>query len=513
MNNEEALAVGRLKSGKIMGYIRRVLMSMQYKITAEVPTMAVDHRWRCYVNPEFLRALTPFGVAIILIHEGLHLLLDHPNRYANLCDAKGWPENQRLKNARLWNIACDAIINNMILLAGVSLRQWATHVGKNPDSGKPIGVFPEDVGETSSTINLLTSEELFNKLLNKKQEEEQGPEPQQDEGDTDDSESDGDQSDGQSDDQSDEESDEESGGQGEESEESDEESGGGSGGDDESEDESGDAGAGGGAGAGGDAEGEGGSGDELGNSSDLFGGSCSDGLSREYEDEDGTGNVSEPAANSIRKEVLAESKEWAKGRGFGSADMDIVWDELNEEPVVDWTEVISDFASAAGVTARGLVDYAYTEPHHLQAVFVPIIANTEQPTPRIYVGVDTSGSMFSEISHTVNEAVGILDNTPNPVRWFTCDSVVTDHGEVGCAEDIKLVGGGGTDMRDFFNHIDKLADDEGVQPDAVILFTDCETPWPEEAPPYECLIVDVRPGGYYKEYPEWAESVLSCPKK
>lgn len=468
MNQEEHLAIARLKGGRIMGYIKRVLLTMQYKVTNDVPTMAVDAKWRCYVNPRFLESTTPFGAAIILVHEGLHLMLDHPLRYKNLCESRGWGEEKQHQHARLWNTACDAIINNMIQLAGVTMPQWATHVGKNPDSGKPIGVFPADVGESAATINKLTSEELFLKLLNEKQEEEHEEQQQQQQG-NDDSESEDESEDG-------------------------------SGGDDSQDETDGD----------GDGSGDGGEPDE--NSSEMFGGSCSDGLQRDYEDPDGTGNVSKPAADSIRKQVLAESKEWAQGRGFGSADMDIAWDELNEETVVDWTEVVSDFASAAGITARGLVDYAYNEPHHLQAVFVPVIASTEEPTPKVYVGVDTSGSMFSELAHTVNEAIAILDSTPNPTRWFTCDSVVTDHGEVSCADDIKLVGGGGTDLRDFFTHIENLMEEEGVMPDAVILFTDCETPWPDEPPPYECLIVDVRPEGY-GNYPEWAESVVSCPKK
>lgn len=508
------IEAGRHQAGDIMGFLRRILLSCVYVETESVPTMAVDSNWRCYVNPTFAGAMKPRGVAIVLAHEALHLMLDHGNRYQAFAKARGWTKAEMLANHTLWNSVCDAIINGMLLAAGVTLKEWAGAIGKKP-CGQPLGVFPSDFGMTNEQVSAMTAEELFVHIQNKEEEEPQGPDPQtgpQGEPE-DDGESDGDsgssESEGDSGDESgggasdgDGEAEGEGGGSGGEPDDEESEGGGSA-----SDGESGEAGESGGA--------SDGDGDPINKLTDLssgpFGGSCSDGIERDYEDKPDGSEVSKPAAESIRKAVLDNAKEWSGGRGVGGADMELVWEALNEEPVIDWKSEVQQFVSEAGLRTRGSVDFTYAEVSVLQPVFEPLVPVMDKPNPKVWVGVDTSGSMFGELNHTVNEAKDILDAVEVPVRWITCDNDVVDHGEITCAEDITLVGGGGTDMRDLLSYIDGLCE-EGDAPDAVVLFTDCETPWPAVAPDYEVLIVDVRPGGSYGQYPEWGESVLACPK-
>jgi len=69
--------------------------------------MAVDRRWRLYVDPDVLRQWTVQQAGAVLIHEVNHLLRDHAGRAEVLGVGDG--------DAMAWNLAADAEINDDLL--------------------------------------------------------------------------------------------------------------------------------------------------------------------------------------------------------------------------------------------------------------------------------------------------------------------------------------------------------------------------------------------------------------
>ena len=102
----------------------------------------------------------------------------------------------------------------------------------------------------------------------------------------------------------------------------------------------------------------------------------------------------------------------------------------------------------------------------------------------LVVGIDTSGSISGElVSRFLSEVVGICDNVrPEALHILDVDAKVAKH-RVFTQDQLHLVanidrlhGGGGTDMREIFNYVDK----NNLKPEAVVVLTDGYTPFPHE---------------------------------
>jgi predicted metal-dependent peptidase len=70
----------------------------------EIPTAATDGI-SIFWNPDFLRSLSKLERDAVLLHEVLHCALSHITR-------------RGLREAKLWNIACDIVVNGMIAAEG-----------------------------------------------------------------------------------------------------------------------------------------------------------------------------------------------------------------------------------------------------------------------------------------------------------------------------------------------------------------------------------------------------------
>ncbi len=69
-------------------------------------TMAVDNGWRLYYSPVFAREQSPESLATVLLHECLHCLHKHGDRFASL--------NRASQDHPVWNVAGDAAINEVL---------------------------------------------------------------------------------------------------------------------------------------------------------------------------------------------------------------------------------------------------------------------------------------------------------------------------------------------------------------------------------------------------------------
>jgi len=96
----------------------------------------------------------------------------------------------------------------------------------------------------------------------------------------------------------------------------------------------------------------------------------------------------------------------------------------------------------------------------------------------------------------ISQAYGLVKDlclaTGNRTRVVCCDAEPTQAQEAfaGGSFNLKLYGGGGTDMRIGINSFN----DEPNPPDTVIVITDGDTPWPEldEMPGFPLVAVIVR---------------------
>jgi predicted metal-dependent peptidase len=114
-------------------------------------------------------------------------------------------------------------------------------------------------------------------------------------------------------------------------------------------------------------------------------------------------------------------------------------------------------------------------------------------TVSVALCIDTSGSIDDEtLGRFLNELRGILRAYPKvDVQLYACDAKLHGPWPIDAeSEGIpKLPGGGGTDFRPFFKHLDKT-----TAPDAAIYLTDGYGDFPKQAPQYPTLWV-ITPGG------------------
>jgi predicted metal-dependent peptidase len=102
------LLAARFRAAQDRPYLASALYSVTVVESRTVPTMGVDRRWRCYVNPGFVAALPVPQLAAVWIHEVAHLLRDHHGRADRLPAAQG-RDHHRV------NVAQDCEINDDLL--------------------------------------------------------------------------------------------------------------------------------------------------------------------------------------------------------------------------------------------------------------------------------------------------------------------------------------------------------------------------------------------------------------
>lgn len=127
------VAAARARAAELMPYLATALFACTPVRSEEVPTLAVDERWRFYWNPRWCARLSVRELAGGWLHEVGHLLRDHLGRFAAL--------NAPLSSAPAFNVAGDAVIN--FDLQDVELPPGAVHIGQIP--GAAPGMTAEQV--------------------------------------------------------------------------------------------------------------------------------------------------------------------------------------------------------------------------------------------------------------------------------------------------------------------------------------------------------------------------------
>ncbi|MDR6321803.1 putative metal-dependent peptidase [Actinoplanes couchii] len=163
------------------------------------------------------------------------------------------------------------------------------------------------------------------------------------------------------------------------------------------------------------------------------------------------------------------------------------WAERVIHPPQPWRQLLgSAIRSAVSASGAG-EDYFWNRPSR-RASSLPgvILPSLRRRPPRVAVVIDTSGSVSdSELGSALLEVAAIaraVGGRSDLLRVISCDAATHVSGPICQAENITLLGGGGTDLRAGF------ATALTTRPDVVVALTDGQTPWPDHRPPCRTVV-------------------------
>jgi predicted metal-dependent peptidase len=172
------------------------------------------------------------------------------------------------------------------------------------------------------------------------------------------------------------------------------------------------------------------------------------------------------------------------------------------KPRVDWRSVLRAKVGKALVDLEARERPTYHRPNRRQgALGNVLLPGAYGLKPEVAVVIDTSGSMGErELGQALGELKALLRHYRPTV--YTVDAEVHTAEKVFSLEQIKLLGGGGTDMG---QGIERAVEDGH---DLVVVLTDGYTPWPDK-PPKATVVVGLihEKGEEPPEAPPWAKVV------
>jgi predicted metal-dependent peptidase len=218
----------------------------------------------------------------------------------------------------------------------------------------------------------------------------------------------------------------------------------------------------------------------------------------------GLTGLSELNRKLLSRDVARRIKEHTKARG----DVPAGWQRWADEilaPVVDWRRALRASVRRGVADIAGRVDFTYRRPSRRAAALPDVVLpSLRQPLPTVAVVIDTSGSMSDGmLAQVLGEVSGLLSSVGvgrNRLHVVCCDAQAYQAQRVMNAKDVRLLGGGGTDMGAGL----AVAADLRPRADLIIVLTDGYTPWPPAPPSKAKVIVGLLAEG---SVPDWATSV------
>jgi len=177
------------------------------------------------------------------------------------------------------------------------------------------------------------------------------------------------------------------------------------------------------------------------------------------------------------KSAMAQAVKTAKGNMPAGLKRNI---DALLNPELPWSTLLRDFVEYSAKN-----DYNWNRPsrrYFSSGIILPSLLSEE--LPEVVLAIDTSGSVTNhELAEFAREVSGILEAYETTVHVIYCDADIQHTEEFTRADfPIKLnaKGGGGTDFRPVFDHVDEKA----LEPCCLIYFTDMYGTFPQKAPEY-----------------------------
>ena len=211
----------------------------------------------------------------------------------------------------------------------------------------------------------------------------------------------------------------------------------------------------------------------------------------------------------LGRDVARRIREHNRARGDVPAGWQR-WADEELDPVVDWRQVLRSAVRRGVADITGRVDFTYRRPSRRAAALPDVILpSLRQPRPAVAVVVDTSGSMSDAmLAQVLGEVSGLLASLGvgrDRLHVVCCDATAYEAQRVFNAREVRLLGGGGTDMGAGLAATVALR----PRPDLVVVLTDGHTPWPDRPPGSAKVVVGLMdPAG---SVPPWATRVLIDP--
>ncbi len=190
------------------------------------------------------------------------------------------------------------------------------------------------------------------------------------------------------------------------------------------------------------------------------------------------------------------------------------WAQSILEPKISWKTALAGSMRRSLSYVLGRRDFVYTYPSRRQSAmqtgngFEIILPSMRKPKPpAIAVIIDTSGSVTQEgLAEVIGEvdAIAKLNGIASGLFIFPCDAQVGEIQRVksrSALMELRLTGGGGTDLRPAFDAVEKMR----PTPRILIVATDGFTPWPESKPKgVDSVIILLSDSESMNTCPSWA---------
>ncbi|MYR45163.1 VWA-like domain-containing protein [Streptomyces sp. SID5910] len=215
-------------------------------------------------------------------------------------------------------------------------------------------------------------------------------------------------------------------------------------------------------------------------------GSGADGQERPWElGPDGAHGLSRQQRDAVRFRVA----EGIKGRPGNAPERWRRWADEAFHPPQPWRELLGAAVRSAAGGPGGGENHSYRRPSRrsasLPGVLLPSLRRTP---PRVCVVIDTSASVSdAELGGALLEVAAIaqaVGGRRDLVSVISCDAAAGVAVPLCRAENMELLGGGGTDLRSGFARALRSR----PRPDVVVALTDGQTPWPSAQPPCRTVV-------------------------
>ncbi|HET6315891.1 MAG TPA: VWA-like domain-containing protein [Chloroflexota bacterium] len=219
--------------------------------------------------------------------------------------------------------------------------------------------------------------------------------------------------------------------------------------------------------------------------------------------------IGEADASMTRRRVAQAVRDYASQCGRGTLPGG--WTRWAEDalagPSVPWQRVLASAVRRAIAHVAGCSDYSYRRPgrRRIPRIVTPAM---HRPLVTVAVVVDTSGSMGEpQLAAALSEIKGVIRAAGiggHGLLVLACDAEVGAATRVRRVQNVRLVGGGGTDMRVGI----AAAEANAPRPDVVVVLTDGQTPWPERPTRARLVAAIIGDPQAAAGAPSWATTVL-----